>query len=260
MIKQIMSKYNNFYYSRKEHAAVLVLIAISTYWSQYFPFVLLISTANLIIINFKIYLVKTSLYSLVVLSSIFLWDNIFNINKTRMYGNSGANPKSQIDFISHNLITLLTVPVNTCFNQIHLWIKECIGSLGWMNVWFPTWFYMIWLAALVLLLGNTIQINLKNFLQIIIAFLVFSTIIFITIFAMYIYFSQPGSQYTSGVEGRYFIPVLLLVWFGLQDFTSISVVNTEKRIVRWHIICMSLFVSLSSITIIIVLINRYWIH
>ena len=118
------------------------------------------------------------------------------------------------------------------------------GALGWGETTIPLWTITLYLAGLFLSLlhiaGRSIEFSVKQKLLIT---LVMGLFILGNITAMYVYLNSVGQSIIVGVQGRYFIPVGVLL-LGLFSFKKKILLISEKTLVK--VLGLTVFIVLLS--------------
>lgn len=122
---------------------------------------------------------------------------------------NGAAGGEQIRFILENIFSYLWIVSRTFLNELRFYLVSLVGILGWYDTHFPSWFYFSFLLILMLalLFENSGNINF-NARQKIILFLVPCSCLLLNYTAIYVTFNPVGSREITGMQGRYFIPLI----------------------------------------------------
>jgi uncharacterized membrane protein len=146
--------------------------------------------------------------------SLFIPYDLYNINfRDGQTINSGVAPMEQLNFV-------LTHPISFIKTLLESWIKlapanisHYFGKFGWEKNYLP---FPIILGLLILTIiaalkkekNENIKANLWKFSLLSIAFIISVALSF----TLYLQWDKVGADFISGLQGRYFIPVLPLVW------------------------------------------------
>lgn len=134
------------------------------------------------------------------------------LSETSGYGEeNNVNSSQQIHYILENPIGYLKVLKNDWLNNGLTYIEMAIGSrLGWLNIGIEqttiTAFIIVLLFAMVAEKNNKVLTNKQRLWTIFIS--VLSVVLIETV--LYISWSGVGSRTISGIQGRYFIPIVIL--------------------------------------------------
>lgn len=167
--------------------------------------------------------------TLLIIISSFIAYKVFN-------GIVSVNDSIVGGLSSNSIITLITNPIytlklfkNTIFTNLKFYIITMIGGLDWLNVYMSNFYINLIIVMLIVLLfggGNKINKWGRFF------YLVISVIIFIGILvALYISWTDPNSSIITGVQGRYFLPLLLpltMTFLTKKEYIKISDQFVEK--------------------------------
>ena len=125
---------------------------------------------------------------------------------------------SNFAYIMKDPLQLITIIINTFKINGWFYIKSMVGYFSWFKYSLSDFTILCWLICFVLLIlsEKSILNNSSNCIKKIkikkIIFLIGIMISIAGIFAsMYLYWSQYGLNYVDGVQGRYFIPLLIFI-------------------------------------------------
>ena len=193
-------------------AAFAMLLAPSKL--VYFPIVLLVfvipadkfklSKRNSVILKMLIVALALALLVALQLSSVK------TISQSQTSGWTDEPPYN-IKWIFTNLIESCKIFINTIITFAHFYIKNLFGGLlGWLNVDVPTY---LWIPQMLLVLSGCIKYkNEKQIFQTgqktwVWLCLIASTAL--VMLSMFVAWTPMGSKIIYGVQGRYFLPLLL---------------------------------------------------
>lgn len=130
---------------------------------------------------------------------------------------SGADINGQIAYLKAHPIQIFEVVNSAIQKTFPMLVHTYIGVLGWLDTRLPMPFvYLAYgLLACVLLYEtkqNKAKINLKQ--RLLLLFVSFS-LIFLIYLSQYLTWAGVGSPYCGSIQGRYFIPVLPLLFMAL---------------------------------------------
>lgn len=157
---------------------------------------------------------KFLLAALLLLISYFVnkWFEILpNIGKVneikKTVSSSSKTPADNLNYLINNPIHVLRVAKNTIILRGKWYLVTMIGSLGWLRYLFNESITYIYLCALfITTLSNSLKMIFKKRIAGIFVLLVLIAGIFLS---MYISWSPYGLNYVEGVQGRYFIPLII---------------------------------------------------
>lgn len=201
---------------------LIIIIATSKY--VYIPLVgvlfLFIPNKNISKKN-KIVIISIAMTLAIILS---LGSYIFSgkyIEERSYVTEMNVNSAEQIRKIVNNPIIILKVLYNSIKEDCEMYIFTFVGSnLGWLNIDIN---YLIIVAFLLLLLLTPfLEKNKKeiNFVFRLICILIFVAISILIILGLYLGWSPVGWYKAVGIQGRYFIPCVILLLFCLTSKTK----------------------------------------
>ena len=184
---------------------------------------------------------------------IFFLTLAFNIFWSKL---SPENPSGdislQLDYLKHNPIKYLKTLYITSKISTQFYIESYIGILGWLDTRIP---YLLMYSYIILVIVNIYSDNIlsKNDLKakfMIFIYLILSYIGILT--ALYIVWSEVGQEYVMGVQGRYFVPVVPLLYILLSKrriFVKKQILDSNTEI----------FMNFGLSMMILVFLSRYYI-
>ena len=202
--------------NRKEKILYAILaIAVSLAKYVYFPLVLL----SLMLISKK-KSKRQNLY-IVTIIGICVILAVINFFIGNRYGSSPkANPNinmvEQVKYIIMHPIEYVKTFIKTNIELGEFYFMSFNGrSLGWLNInvfSLPVIFYAVLLVSTIWIGKNERDFNLKQKILVLATFLVIVALIFT---GLYLTYTEVGAEIILGVQGRYFIPIVLLVFLSL---------------------------------------------
>lgn len=156
---------------------------------------------------------KKHRYTFAILSicAAFLLSYLWASTNTPFINTDGANPEYHKYLLLHNPLDFVQKYIKTLVLMFTYYIKGCIGILGWLNLRLNPIAYIL---TSVIFMFSFLFIPEKKItnLQRVTAFCVF--LIFTTIFHIieYIVWTPPEIAKITGVQGRYFISMLPLIF------------------------------------------------
>jgi uncharacterized membrane protein len=158
----------------------------------------------------------------------------------------------QLKFILKNPIDYTSILFNSFRSQWLQMIFTGIGILGWLNVVFPFWYYEFMILAVLFMAifensGKPVLSLKSKALILLVAFL--SIILVYTI--SYLTWTPVGQNIIDGLQGRYFIPILPLV-FMLFYNQRLNIRHQSAGIFTMLILVVSFVVST------VALCEKYW--
>lgn len=204
-------------------------------------------------------------FSFIALAGIvnyLLWAIISTIHGH--FGPDQSDATNQLIFILNNPIEYMLIIARTFYHLSFFYTNSFIGNLGWLDANFPPTF--IYLYCLLILLTAIIDSN-KNIsltiLRKLFIFVIFAVVVVLIETGLYLtWTSIPaiggiGYAQVSGVQGRYFIPIILLALTLLYNNKLSKYLKFEhNEIINTMLIA---FCSFSCMLMFFLLIIRYWI-
>lgn len=133
------------------------------------------------------------------------------------YVNDQASPNEQISFILSNIFTYYRIFIDTLTTHITDFIYQSVGWLGWNSIQInPFTCLFIWIASIVIIsLDNSMfPLSLK---QKIICLLTTICGVGLIITASYVYWSPLGNEIALSTQGRYFIPLIPIIFLLIKS-------------------------------------------
>lgn len=177
----------------------------------------------------KDYLVKlTFFFGITFITALLSYISVQNVlNQVEViehyYGGAPfpqINPDKQTEFILSDIPRFFSIVLQSFREFGGLTIKSYIGILGWLQITFPDYYYGF--ALLTIFLFSVLSSQKKFSLTLmhrLMFIAVFAAIILAFSFTMYCSWSAPGDPLILNLQGRYFIPVMPLIWFLFQNRT-----------------------------------------
>ena len=162
--------------------------------------------------NKRIRLIAISSFACIIIGAIWYVYSSGYIDAREYLDINGVNGKEQISFIIHNPITYLRIFLNTIHDAGGSYLYNFIGSaLGWMDISVPNLTIVSYLFLLLIspfLEKHEEELDIKSKIWTMLIFLGTSAVV---ITALYIIWTGVGQWNIMGVQGRYFLPIGLLV-------------------------------------------------
>ncbi|MBQ3274845.1 DUF2142 domain-containing protein [Candidatus Saccharibacteria bacterium] len=163
--------------------------------------------------------------------------------------NPGVDSAAQLSGILHNPLRYLMVLFNSLNVMGEFYFSSLLGmNLGSFTFNLPAIFFFISYGLFIVLFAQRDEnLKIKPFERILFGatFCLISLLIFTSI---YIQWSPVGLPYVDGVQGRYFIPILLLVPLAIIPTHSKSSSKQRSIVTLNTIACYSLALNLIAIT------------
>ena len=118
----------------------------------------------------------------------------------------------QFSFIHSHPLQYSKILLNTFWTHDPPIIQSCIGVLGWWDSIFPMYFYYLSISIYVFiaLFETKVKINIRQ--KLIMASIALATILGLAT-TQYLTWTSVGKEIIDGLHGRYFIPIVPLVFF-----------------------------------------------
>ncbi|MBQ3293262.1 DUF2142 domain-containing protein [Candidatus Saccharibacteria bacterium] len=144
---------------------------------------------------------------------------------------------AQLSNIIHNPLLLPATIIYSISRNVVLYISGAFGGyLEWFNIT-PTMIYIIasYTVFVILCYKARLSFNIQKLLKILSCFAVFATTVAIFT-AMYITWTKSGESIIDGVQGRYFLPIMLLIpicflKIGSRSTTSKTIIEDNSSII-----------------------------
>ncbi|MCP1225885.1 DUF2142 domain-containing protein [Sebaldella sp. S0638] len=192
-------------------------------------------------------------YSIVIISILF-FTLLVNIGWSVLSPENPVSPVGQISYLKHNIMDYIGTVYLTTREMSQFYIESSIGVLGWLDTRIP---YLMIYAYIILLLIHTFSKRImptKDFKMnvFMILYLLGSYVGILT--ALYIAWTKPGEKFVDGVQGRYFFPILPIL------FVYISKIKLRLRVNENVLdINTGIFLNFSMAYLVLLLVSRYYI-
>jgi uncharacterized membrane protein len=165
----------------------------------------------------------------------------------------GVSSSEQVSFLLSNPIDIIKIAINTVEKMTWRYVQGAIGIFGWLDTTLKEWFYVLAIlcSTAVAAITTTDKRIGYNLIFLISALLATA----LTFGALYVSWSKPGADIVSGVQGRYFIPIMFPTALALAGLA------TRRRL--WLAIELAPVIILwvvSSAYIPLVLVDRYYLQ
>ena len=170
--------------------------------------------------NMKNYLTFGVVLLLVCLMSSFIWMYISTIRcNAAMAINkhiSGVDPVEQVKFLMQNPVKGILIFIRSNLASAKFFAYSFIGRLGWLTVELPLWFYLLY--TIMLFAGSLYgKLNLSLTHRMIMLFGFLATLLALDVY-MYLTWTVVAESSVAGIQGRYFIPLALMLFSALSYF------------------------------------------
>lgn len=208
-----------------------------------------------------------SSFIIILSSGVFahlLW-MLISKNIIAAEGESSKYIQEQINFILHHPVDYLFVILRTFKELQFFYINSFVGNLGWLNTSFPfiyVVFYFVFLLVLAIIDTNQeVSIGKKEKAWITLLFIAIVILIETSMYLIWTSIPEIGGigfPTVEGVQGRYFIPCILLFYliFYSSYLHKVNIINKTRAFIIEYIPTFSLF---SCIFTLFILILRFWV-
>ena len=217
--------------------AIVSLILSRLKGSGYMPLVFL-----LLIPIIKYRKDKTKKKMVYALIGILIGVTVWKIGDMAMSSSSSVTENNEtyytLAYLLENKKNTILVFFNTFWLHIDFYLFSCLGfSLGWLEISIPTALFVVYLFVLFLSMIPIKEpeegFNIKQKI-----FSIFMSLISICGICMALLLSWTTKDFTSieGVQGRYFLPVLIVLLFVLRNNLLIIRKNINKYLICFSVI------------------------
>ena len=210
---------------------ILFLLAwlISQIKIVYLPFILLyVLIPNRLFGSGKRKAIEILSIWMLAIASNLIWLKLCS----KFLSSSPGNMAIQMGYVLQNPFTYLTVLARTFFDISAVYIDEMIGSnLAWLNVTTVRILVQVYICILAykFWVNSRRRLNLSRTIENgVFGLIVFSIIILIAT-SEYLYWTRPYSNFVDGIQGRYLIPVMLPLYFTINNSSDILLNNNRAN-------------------------------
>ena len=268
-IMNILLKKDEWYIDRKTLVPMVimafVMFAIKPYCALIY--LLLFFTPKEKFKDNKDYIKKIVIFAGAVLGLYILFriPGIVNAVKTTATGGVD-NSALQRELVLSNPFDFIKLIFNNIYMQRDYYLATTIGVLGLIDTYLPTAvtaMYLIFIISIAIIEISCSEFKIDIFTKLTTAFIIFVSLIGIS-YIMYVGWTSNladygvGSDTISGIQGRYFIPLIIPVWviFSNNKLGKYKLVNKAEAVFCEYQAIV--YISILSLTIATVLL-RFWI-
>ena len=158
---------------------------------------------------------KYLLIGLLIVIGVLVGESLLNciINKTNVVNaTSNVVKETNISYLLKNPLQLFPIIFNTLVGQTYYYIVGLFGYFGWFVYRLEDFYIIAYVLFIIYLINGSkrIESNKSSRVINILGLLLSIGAIF---GALYFYYSKVGLDYVDGVQGRYFIPLLIPFMF-----------------------------------------------
>lgn len=189
------------------------------------------------------------------------------INATKITTSSGIdNAALQRELVLSSPFNFIKLVFNNMYLQRDFYLATTVGVLGLIDTYLPTAvtvIYLIFVFSLAIIEISCSEYKIDIFVKLTTAFIIIVSLIGIS-YIMYVSWTSNladygvGSEIISGIQGRYFIPLLIPIWiiFSNTRLKKYKIVrNTDSFFCEYQ---SCVYIAILCLTITIVLL-RFWI-
>lgn len=223
-VSQVLYMYDKKYDIDSKDIFICVLFAIVLAPSKlvYLPLLLLvfiIPKENFKCSSKKSFLIKSGIVLAGVLVLLIVqWSSLVKTAVNDEIGWTGT-PLYSLSWVLRNPFAAAKVITNTFFDKGEFYLKTLVGgSLGWFQINVPLYCYLPFFFILgYCFMRRDNEILEIKFSQKIIALIIAFATVFLILFSMFIAWTPINSPSIEGVQGRYFIPLLPIIYLLLRN-------------------------------------------
>lgn len=127
----------------------------------------------------------------------------------------------QFEILKHDPLYLFRIMNETWIAQREFYIKSMLGYFGWLDYQFDTYQYLLIFGVMVAFLVKVISKIKKPVIDwfgwILIGLIILGTYVLIEM-GMFMQWTKVGSMVVDGVQGRYLLPLVPLLFFWITQF------------------------------------------
>jgi uncharacterized membrane protein len=159
----------------------------------------------------------------------------------------GVDPAAQVQVMQREPGAVMGIVAHDLADHSSDYLDELVGRLGWLDIWLPRAAYYSALALL-LVVAVTAGVSASMSERVIAIAIWIASVVAIEL-SDFITWTLPGSQSIEGVQGRYFLPLLPLLYVA---------VSRPARAPKWLPVTVALVAVLANSAALFVLRQRYF--
>ena len=163
----------------------------------------------------------------------------------------GADTGAQIEYLIYHPFNYAVVLARTLFNFGASFLETMVGSrLAWLNVVTVSILIQFYICVLAYkFIVNRTKINVSGVLENGLFWVIVSSVIILVATSLYVHWSPVYSNQVSGIQGRYFISLLLPLYFTINNskvlMLSGNKTNTVSISIASFICCINVCACIS---------------
>ena len=210
--------------------------------------------------NLRRYVRRTLVFMFSTGGVYVLWATFGAGPKGKHVSHTGVMPLRQFELVLTNPHLDLTVLVRSGRTYGLLYWKEFIAGIGWLDTWFPSWFYILVTVAIALALSNLVLAGRRDTLRTLWSLVAIALAAGAVAVALYVVDTSYASTLITGLQGRYFLPLVpsLLVVLSLEPARSVRFRPLDavlQEYASFALIGLQLWIFTSFA---LTLLRRYW--
>ena len=152
------------------------------------------------------------------LMASFALPAIFSPSETGDLRGENTSEAGQMSYILGHPVAYAKILLQNIFNTLPSYVmgEKSLGLLGHQGEAAFPWLIYAGSAAVILTGGQSSCGKRLDWKQKLWIFVLASAAVVLVWTSMYLVFTTPGNTYIDGVQGRYYIPLLFLVWLGFN--------------------------------------------
>ena len=152
------------------------------------------------------------------LMASFALPAIFSPSETGDLRGENTSEAGQMSYILGHPVAYAKILLQNIFNTLPSYVmgEKSLGLLGHQGEAAFPWLIYAGSAAVILTGGQSSCGKRLDWKQKLWIFVLASAAVVLVWTSMYLVFTTPGNTYIDGVQGRYYIPLLFLVWLGVN--------------------------------------------
>lgn len=199
----------------------------------YTPIILLITLIDAKKFNGKknLILLTTSMILAGILMNM-LWFNAVSFLNTFKVPSESINSVQQVKFVLLNPFEYIKTLFNTYVQLSRFYIESSVGILGWLDnsLPYPLVYSYIFLIIFISIVSDGEETIEMSYIHKGILLFTSVCIILLVVSSLYVAWTNVGANIVSGVQGRYFIPIILSL---LLTLTNNKVIIKSKNLLQY---------------------------
>lgn len=190
-----------------------------------------------------------------------VWARFLTGSRGKSVPLAGVAPVRQLALVLTNPVKDVAVVIRSLQVEGLLYWKEFIAGIGWLDTWFPSWFYQGVSVILILAVANVISLRWRNSVRTLWSLLVLALAALALMFTFYLVDTPYANSTVTGFQGRYLLPLIpsLLVVLGWQSGSTSSRLRPVSNAVQTYgataLVGLQLWIYTDFV---ITILHRYW--